>query len=103
MSMNEKPLALALDDLRNTMSLAADELRRLHARVQELEGASAPVAQPGIVAAVAAERARCVLIVERYQVPVGNSSAGELAGEWTMDALREVRDAIKEGGAALDK
>ena len=39
MNTNDKPMALALDDLRNTMSLAADELHRLHARVQELGAA----------------------------------------------------------------
>jgi hypothetical protein len=44
---------------------------------------------------VAAERERCVQIVAAYQVPVGNSAAGEMAAEWTMDALREVRDAIR--------
>lgn len=45
-------------------------------------------------AVIAAERERCIQIVETYQVPVGNSAAGEMAAEWTMDALREVRDAI---------
>lgn len=38
---------------------------------------------------------RCAAIVEAYQVPVGNSRAGEMACEWTMDALGEVRDAIR--------
>ncbi|HEX4938884.1 MAG TPA: hypothetical protein VFX11_09430 [Candidatus Kapabacteria bacterium] len=38
---------------------------------------------------------KCIDIVERYKVPVGNSSAGELACEWTMDALREIRDEMK--------
>ena len=45
--------------------------------------------------AQAAERERCVRIVEAHQVPVGNSAAGEMAAEWTMDALREIRDAIR--------
>jgi hypothetical protein len=40
--------------------------------------------------AVAAERERFVRIVESYRVPVGNSAAGELAAQWTMDALREI-------------
>lgn len=38
---------------------------------------------------------RCIGIIEAYHVPVGNSSAGELACEWTMDALREIRDAMR--------
>jgi hypothetical protein len=42
------------------------------------------------------ERKRCISIIEAYRVPVGNSAAGEMACEWTMDALREVRDAINE-------
>jgi hypothetical protein len=41
------------------------------------------------------ERARCAKVVEAYRVPVGNSAAGEMAAEWTMDALREIRDAIR--------
>lgn len=42
-----------------------------------------------------AERDRAVRILEAYRVPVGNSAAGEMAAEWTMDALREIRDAIR--------
>jgi hypothetical protein len=49
----------------------------------------------GLAAVEAAERERCARIVEAHRVPVGNSAAGELAAEWTMDALREVRDAIR--------
>jgi hypothetical protein len=44
--------------------------------------------------AVAAERERCARIVKAHRVPVGNSAAGELAAQWTMDALREIRDQI---------
>lgn len=44
---------------------------------------------------IAAERERCAQIVGVYRVPVGNSAAGEMAAEWTMDALREIRDAIR--------
>lgn len=36
-----------------------------------------------------------VKALEAYQVPVGNSAAGEMAAEWTMEALREIRDAIR--------
>jgi hypothetical protein len=46
-------------------------------------------------ACVAAERERCARIVEAHRVPVGNSAAGELAAQWTMDALREIGDAIR--------
>ena len=45
-----------------------------------------------------AERERCIKIIEAYQVPVGNSSAGELACDWTMEALREIRDDIRALG-----
>ena len=39
---------------------------------------------------------RCIKIIEEYQIPVGNSPAGELASEWTYDALHEIRDEIKQ-------
>ena len=35
-------------------------------------------------------------VITSYQVPVGNSAAGEMACEWTMDALAEVRSAIRD-------
>lgn len=37
----------------------------------------------------------CLNIILEYQVPVGNSSAGELAQEWTIDALREIARRIR--------
>lgn len=43
----------------------------------------------------AKEREACARVCEAYQVPVGNSRAGEIAVEMTMGALREVRDAIR--------
>ena len=46
------------------------------------------------------QRERCVSVIEAHQVPVGNSSAGEMAAEWTMDALRDVRAAIRALGDA---
>jgi len=46
----------------------------------------------------AAEREACVKILEAYQIPIGNSSAGELAAEWTYDALHSIRAEIKERG-----
>ena len=51
--------------------------------------------RPAWAASAAAERGRCLRIIEAHQVPVGNSAAGEMAAEWTMEALREVRDAIR--------
>jgi len=41
------------------------------------------------------ECSRCVKIIENYQIPVGNSSAGEIACEMTYAALRDIRDQIK--------
>jgi len=38
----------------------------------------------------------CIEQIESYQIPVGNSPAGELASEWTYDALSTIRDSIKE-------
>ena len=38
----------------------------------------------------------CIDKIETYRIPVGNSAAGEMACEWTYDALKEIRDEIKE-------
>jgi hypothetical protein len=38
----------------------------------------------------------CIDKIETYRIPVGNSAAGEMACEWTYDALMEIRDEIKE-------
>lgn len=38
----------------------------------------------------------CLSKIETYRIPVGNSAAGEMACEWTYDALKEIRDSIKE-------
>lgn len=40
--------------------------------------------------------AECIDKIETYRIPVGNSASGELACEWTYDALKEIRDDIKE-------
>ena len=50
-----------------------------------------------LAAAVAAERERCIGIIESHHIPVGNSAAGEMACEWTYDALKTIRDAIRAG------
>jgi hypothetical protein len=44
------------------------------------------------VARAALEAAAQVL--SEHQIPVGNSAAGEMACEWTYDALKECRDNI---------
>ncbi|MET3232210.1 UNVERIFIED_ORG: hypothetical protein ABIC54_004415 [Burkholderia sp. 1263] len=36
-----------------------------------------------------------IQIIETHRVPIGNSSAGEMAAGWTMDALHEIRDSIR--------
>lgn len=40
--------------------------------------------------------AKCISIVESQEISVGNSPAGELACEWTLDALRDCKDEINE-------
>ena len=52
---------------------------------------------PQLAAAVAQERERCIGIIESHRTPVGNSAAGEMACEWTYDALKTIRDAIRAG------
>jgi hypothetical protein len=54
--------------------------------------------QAALKNAVAKEREACLAIILDYQVPVGNSSAGEMACEWTMDALKFIRDEIRARG-----
>ena len=44
----------------------------------------------------AAERNRCISIIENYQIHVGASTAGEIACAMTYSALRDIRDEIKE-------
>jgi len=38
----------------------------------------------------------CINKIETHRIPVGNSAAGEMACEWTYNALKELRDEIKE-------
>lgn len=38
----------------------------------------------------------CISKIETYQIPVGNSPAGEMACDWTYDALKEIRNDIKK-------
>lgn len=39
---------------------------------------------------------QCIESIETYKIQVGNSAAGEMACEWTYDALLSIRDEIKE-------
>ena len=50
--------------------------------------------------AVMKEREAIIQIITDYKIPVGNSRSGELAAEWTVDALRELRDQIRARGEA---
>lgn len=43
----------------------------------------------------AAERNRCIDIIQNYQIPVGGSSSAEIACEMTYSALKDIRDEIK--------
>jgi hypothetical protein len=45
-----------------------------------------------------AEREACIKVIESYQIPVGNSAAGEMARDWTVDALKDIRDEIRARG-----
>ena len=38
----------------------------------------------------------CIDKIETYRIPIGNSRSGELACEWTYNALKEIRDDIKK-------
>ena len=48
--------------------------------------------------AAAHEREAIIHIIETYRIPVGNSAAGEMACEWTYNALYEIRDHICQRG-----
>lgn len=71
--------------------LTEDEVAHLRAWAEAY--ADARVAE-----AVAEEQKRVIQIIEAYRVPVGNSAAGEMACDWTLQALHDIRAAIR--GAA---
>ncbi len=48
--------------------------------------------------AAAAEREACIKVIKAYQIPVGKSAAGEMARDWTVDALKYIRDEIRARG-----
>ena len=52
------------------------------------------------VLVASAEREACLDVVETHRIPVGNSSAGEMACEWTYEALKEISATIRARGEA---
>jgi hypothetical protein len=54
---------------------------------QELRARDIEVARAALEAAA--------MVLTEHQIPVGNSAAGEMACEWTYDALKECRDTIR--------
>jgi ethanolamine ammonia-lyase large subunit len=38
----------------------------------------------------------CIGIIEDHRIPLGNSAVGELACEWTYEALQIIKDNIKD-------
>lgn len=47
--------------------------------------------------AIQAERSRCLKLLATYKIPCGNSAAGEMACEWTYDALKSIYEDIEKG------
>lgn len=62
---------------------------------------AAPHAQKLWTDAWRAAITQAIIVVETYRVSVGNSRSGELAAEWTMDNLREVRQELRDIGGYL--
>ena len=46
----------------------------------------------------AKEREACLDVIETHRIPVGNSAAGEMACEWTYEALKEIVAKIRARG-----
>ena len=44
------------------------------------------------------EREECLKIIDNYEIPVGNSRAGEISCAMTYGALKDIHDAIKARG-----
>ena len=38
----------------------------------------------------------CIGIIDDHRIPIGNSAVGELACEWTYEALQRIKDNIKD-------
>ncbi|CAB4136290.1 hypothetical protein UFOVP566_43 [uncultured Caudovirales phage] len=46
----------------------------------------------------AQEREACLKIIDNYEIPVGNSRAGEISCGMTYGALKDIHDAIRARG-----
>ena len=44
------------------------------------------------------EREACLKIIDNYEIPVGNSRAGEISCGMTYGALKDIHDAIRARG-----
>jgi hypothetical protein len=90
-----------LSECRTTIDLQASVIIGYQNDLQKLEKAYAQQQQVWSDAIARADRYeaalnKCVNIVETYRIPVGNSAAGEMACEWTYDALKQIRDDMKD-------
>lgn len=73
-----------------------DKIRQLWDRAADAGGSSWEAQTAFIEQLVKLTALECIDKLETYRIPVGNSSAGEMACEWTYDALKEIRDDIRE-------
>ena len=89
--------AFQVFDLSRNVNGAGDYMDRVVRVAWIAFQAGHAAAKAEIAAAVAQERERCIGIIESHHIPVGNSAAGEMACEWTYDALKTIRDAIRAG------
>jgi hypothetical protein len=71
----------------------------MNERIRQLmleAGYAAPEIAPRAQKLVELVARECIKSLEAHEIPVGNSPAGEMACEWTYEALKEVRADIKE-------
>jgi hypothetical protein len=86
--------------------MSGDKIKEWMREAGAGRGAIVPETYDGVVdifarvveRAVADEREAIIALIEAYKITVGYSAAGEMACEWTMDALRDLRDAIRARG-----
>ena len=73
-----------------------EQLARAWLKLDELRGILGVNTNQIAAAAYQHGIEQAIKVVETYRVSVGNSAAGEMAAEWTMENLREVRDELRE-------
>lgn len=73
-----------------------DKIKQLWNQAADLGGNSWDAQTAFIEQLVKLTALECIDKLETYRIPVGNSASGELACEWTYDALKEIRDDIRE-------